>query len=234
MIDLKATGFAPAWSVGAQYALSDKTTLGAAFLGETRFRLDGKAGTDMSGCGVPLLRSKYDADVDIVWPASLGAGVTHRFSQQHRSSADFVWTPWSHAFDKLDLKLSGGPNPLFNVLLGSKVHDRLALDWNDAFAIRLGHEYFMTPCDVLRGGYIFHNSPIPNGTLIPNLGGTLEHALSLGYGHQWQQWRMDVAYQYSWSPTSHVGHSRIAGGDYDNSSFRAQAHWLFVGFSCHF
>ena len=27
------------------------------------------------------------------------------------------------------------------------------------------------------------------------LAGTLEHAVSVGYGHQWSRWRIDLAYQ---------------------------------------
>jgi len=234
MIDVKATGLAPTWSVGAQYKLTEKTTVGLSYLAETRFRLDGSADADMSGFGFPLLKARYDAEVDIDWPASVGAGITHRFNEKHRTSFDVVWTGWKHAFDELDLKLRNGSNPLFNVVLGRKVHDELELDWNDALAFRIGHEFFFTPQDVLRVGYIYHNSPIPTGTLIPNLCGTLEHAVSVGYGHQWKKWRIDLAYQYSWSPTTHVGRSRLAGGDYDGSAFNAQAHWLFVGFSYRF
>jgi long-chain fatty acid transport protein len=234
LVDMKATGVAPTWSVGAQYRISEQTTVGLAYIAETRFRLKGDADIDVTGLGLPLLKAGYDAQVDLVWPASLGAGLTHQFNDRHRISADVLWFDWSHAFDRLDMKLTDGSNPLFNFVLGNTVRDHLPLDWHDSIAARLGYEYFATPNDVLRCGYIYHKSPIPSSTLMPNLGGTLEHAVTLGYGHQWKKWRLDLAYQYSWAPANHVGYSRVLGGDYDHSTFEAQAHWVFLTLSCGF
>ncbi len=234
MVDLKATGFAPTWSAGLQYKLSERTTAGLAFVSETRLRLQGEAKVDVSGIGFPALKAAYDADVDLAWPASLGGGIAHRLDDKHRLSADVVWFDWSRAFDKLDLRLHNGTNPLFDLVLGPKARDTLPLDWRDAIAFRVGYEFFATPRDVFRAGYIYHRSPIPDATLIPNLAGILEHAVSIGYGHQWNKWRVDLGYQYSWAPTNHVGHSRIVGGDYDCSSMRAQAHWVFLSLSYSF
>jgi long-chain fatty acid transport protein len=234
MVDLKGSGLAPTWGAGLQYKLSEQTTAGLAFIGETRFRLRGRAKVDVSGIGFSPLKADYRDDAHLVWPASLGAGIAHRLGEKHRVSADVLWVGWSDAYDKLDLKLSDGSNPLFNLVLGRKVRDTVPLDWNDALAFRAGYELFATPTDTFRVGYIFHDSPIPSATLIPNLAGTLEHAVSIGYGHQWKRWRVDLAYQYSWGPTNHVSHSRIVGGDYDYSTMTAQAHWFFLSFSYRF
>ncbi len=229
MLDLKVTGFAPTWSLGLQFKLTPNTTFGLAYRGETRFRLKGKAKVDVSGVGFLPLRAQYAAEADLVWPRSLGAGVSHRFNKKHRTSIDVVWFDWSHAFDKISLKLTDGSNPLFRLALGPKVRDAIPLGWHDAVAFRIGHEFSPTDSDVFRVGYIFHESPIPAATLIPNLAGILRHAVSVGYGHQWDKWGLDVAYQYSWGPTMRVGRSSIVGGDYNHSSVKAQAHWLFIG-----
>ena len=234
MVDLKGTGLAPTWSLGLQYKLTEQTTVGLVYRGETRFRMQGSAKVDVSGFGLPLLKSHYDTEVDLVWPRSLGAGIKHRFNDQHRVSADVVWFDWSHAYDKLDLKLSDGSNPLFRAILGPRVRDTLPLSWRDSVAFRVGYEFFATPRDVIRVGYAYHDNPIPADTVVPNLAGVLEHAFSVGYGHQWERWRLDAAYQYSFGPTAHVSRSRLIGGDYDHSSVRAQAHWFFVSLSYSF
>jgi long-chain fatty acid transport protein len=231
MIDLKATGFAPTWSAGLQYILSENTTIGLSYIAETRFRMHGDVKADVSGIGIPLLSTRADTEVDLVWPASLGFGVKHRLAKKHRLSADVLWVDWSHAFDKLDLKLTNLSNPLFRALLGPKAGDRLPMDWRDSVAVRLGYEYEVTPKDVCRFGYVYHPSPIPDDTLMPLLAGTLEHAFSVGYGHDYGRWRVDVGYQYSFGATEHVSRSRIIGGDFDRSTNKAQAHWLLVAFS---
>ena len=234
MLDLKSTGYAHTWSLGLQYELSEQTMLGLSFLSETRFRLKGIAKVDVSGFGFPLLKARYDAEVDLVWPRSLGAGIKHQFNERHQASMDVVWTNWSHAFDKLDMKLTNGTNPLFNLLLGGKVRDALPLGWRDSVAYKFGYEYSPKPQDIWRIGYIYHDNPIPDSTLIPLLAGTLEHAVSVGYGHKWDKWRMDLAYQYSWGSTDRVSHSRIIGGDFDHSSLKAQAHWFLLSFAYSF
>ncbi len=234
MLDLKVTGYAPTWSIGMQYKLSDQTVVGLAYRSETRFRLKGSARVDITGLGVAPLKASYDAEVDLAWPRSLGAGITHRFNDKHRVSTDIVWFDWSHAFDKMDMKLSDGSNPLFDLLLGPSVRDTLPMDWHDSVAFRVGYEFFPTSADVLRVGYVYHKNPIPSATLFPNLAGIVEHALSLGYGHKWERWGLDAAYQYSWGPTQYVSHSRIIGGDYNHSSVKAQTHWLFLSLSYRF
>ncbi|MCH7873150.1 MAG: outer membrane protein transport protein [Planctomycetes bacterium] len=234
MLNLKATGFAPTWSLGLQYRLTPNTTFGLAYRGETRFRLKGEAKLDVSGVGFLPLRANYDAELDLVWPRSLGAGVSHRFNKKHRTSIDVIWFDWSHAFDKLSLKLTDGSNPLFRLALGPKVRDTIPLRWHDAVAFRIGHEFSPTDKDVFRVGYIFHETPIPSATLFPNLAGILRHVVSVGYGHTWDKWGLDLAYQYSWGPTMRVGRSALVGGDYNHSSVKAQAHWLMIGLTYSF
>ena len=70
--------------------------------------------------------------------------------------------------------------------------------------------------------------------LLAGSAGTLEHAVSVGYGHQWERWRLDISYQYSWGETNDVGRSKIVGLDYDYSSVSAEVHWLFVTLSYSF
>ena len=229
LIDLEATGFAPAWSLGLQYKLSDRTTLGLVYTGETRFRLQGNIDVDVSGFGFPLLRSRHDAQVDLVWPRSVGAGLTHRFNAKHRSSIDVVWFDWSHAFDKLDLELSNGSNPLFNLMLLPSRRDRLPMRWHDSVSVRLGHEYFINADDVLRIGYTYHPNPVPDDTMLPVLPGILDRLRT-----QMKRWRFDVAYQYSLGRTREIGRSRFIGGDFDSSTNKAQAHWLSLGFTYSF
>jgi|GEM_PF-819114 len=230
ILDLKATGLAPTWSLGMQYELSKDTTLGLSFISETRFHLKGPTTFDVSGFGLPLLRSSYDAKVDLVWPRSVGAGITHRIDKKQRISADLIWFDWSHAFDDLSLELTNGSNKLFDLILGPKVRDKFPLDWKDSIAIRAGYEYSPNDRETYRAGYIYHPNPIPNATLMPLLTGTLEHVISVGYGRKLSTWKMDLAYQFSWGPSNHVSSSNIVGG-FNNSTVKAQAHWFFMTFS---
>jgi hypothetical protein len=75
-------------------------------------------------------------------------------------------------------------------------------------------------------GYVYHRSPVPAATLNPYLDGILEHVVTAGASQRVGASWITFAYQYSWSPTRTVGTSDIVGGDFSNSSLRADAHWF--------
>jgi long-subunit fatty acid transport protein len=229
LMDLQATGAAPTWSIGLQYQLSDQTTIGLAYQDETRFRLDGSLDADVFGLGPGAVSSDFDADVDLVWPRSLGLGVAHWLGERHRFSTDVLWFDWSHAFNHVDLKLTDSSNPLFPALLGPEIRDRFPLDWRDSVSVRIGYEFFLTPCDILRAGYAYNSPTIPESTLTPFIPAILEHSFSAGYGKQWNNTRFDIGYQFAFGPETHVEESSLAGGDFSFSEVKAQAHWIFLG-----
>lgn len=226
-LDLQATGAAPTWSVGTQYLLSDRTVVGAVYTSEDRFRLDGSARADVFGLAPVPVASAFDAEVDLVWPQSVGVGFQHELSRRHRIGADVIWYDWSHAFDQLDLKLTNPTNPMF-AMLGPRIQDRFPLEWEDSITVRTGYEYHWTPCDILRTGYVFNSDTIPNQTLTPYIPAILDHTVSTGYTRIWRDYWFNIAYQFSWGSDRHVTQSAILGGDFDNSYFKSQAHWLFL------
>lgn len=234
LFDLQATGAAPAWGLGLQYQLGDCTTLGVAYTGETRFRMDGNLDAEVLGLAPLPVHSDFDAQLDFVWPRSLGVGVKHNLSAASRFSADVIWYDWSHAFEEVDLELTDASNPLFPALLGPKIRDTFPLDWDDSVSWRFGYERLLTECDVVRAGYVFHPNPIPSSTLTPLIPAILEHAISVGYGRRWGPCRLDLAYQYSFGPKESTTVSGVVGGDFDFGEIKSQAHWVFASFSYEF
>jgi long-subunit fatty acid transport protein len=229
VLDVAAKGFAPTWSVGAQYRLTDRTTLGLVYSSEDRFKLYGAADAAVYGFGPPL-KSHFDTEVDLVWPQSVGGGISHLFGDRHRVSADLVWYDWSHAFDRIDLKFSESTNPIVPILAGDPLGDSFPLKWDDGLSVKLGYEFYRTDCDIVRFGYVHNTANIPAGTLTPLIPATMEHSFTVGYGRWWNQWRTDLAYQYAWSPDREVGNSILVGDDFSNAVNTSQAHWVMVSF----
>jgi long-chain fatty acid transport protein len=234
LMHLHATDAAPVWSVGMQYQLSERTTLGAAYTEESRFNLDGKLDASVAGLGPAPVYSRFDSQVNIVWPRSVGVGLTHILSERQRLSMDVSWFDWSDAFDNIGLRLTNASNPLFTALLGPTIRDEFPLHWRDTVSARFGYEFLLTPCDVLRAGYMYDSPAVPSATLSPYIPGILQHTFTLGYGREWDNWRFNLAYQYAFSPKERVSQSGIVGGDFNNSELRAQVHWLFLSVSYRF
>ena len=224
--DLLANGVAPTGSVGLQYKLTPRTTIGACYTEETRFRLDGTVRADVPFPPAGgIVSSNFDAQVDLVWPRSFGVGLRHEVCACRRFSADLIWYDWSHAFDELDIKLTNSSHPGF-AMFGPTIRDSLPLDWEDSVSLRLGYEWEPIAANIFRMGYVFHNSPVPDSTLNPYLDGVLTHALSAGYSREYERYVLNAAYQYSFSPEREINDSQLAGGDFNDSKFSAEAHWL--------
>lgn len=224
-LDLQTTGAAVVGSIGLQYQWTDCTTVGLCYTEESRFRLNGNASADIYGFG-PTLHSNFDAQLDLVWPRSLGVGIKHDLGNCRRISADVIWYNWSHAFDRLDLRLTNPDNIVIAGLTGGTLTDSYPLAWKDTVSLRLGYEWENSRGTIWRVGYAFHDSPVPNATLNPYIDGVLEHAFTTGFSYRASCCILSAAYEYSFGPERHIGTSDIVGGDFDNSTFQAQAHWL--------
>ena len=207
--------------------------LGMVYTSETRFRLDGSLNVDISGLGPSPVSSGFDAGVDLVWPRSAGIGILHALGDRQRLSADVLWYNWSHAFDRLDLRLTNATNPALGAF-GPEITDSFPLNWKNSVSVWVGYEFFLTEADIPRAGYIYNSRVVPSTTLTPYIPGILDHTFSVGYGKRIGHCHFDLAYQFAFGPERHVGVSEIVGGDFNFSEIKAQAHWLFLSFTYHF
>ncbi len=230
LINLHAAGVTAAWSVGLQYLLGERTTLGLSYIAQTRYNLHGDADVEVKQIAfLPVsVYSRFNADVDVTFPRSLSGGIVHAFGEQmqHLAMLQLMWFDWSDAFNNIGLRLTNSSNPLVPLLAGPSIQDRFPLNWYDTISVRLGYEYHLDPTQVLRCGFIYHPNPVPNQTLTPYIPATLRYAVSAGYSKQWNNWGFNIAYQYTFGAEQSVDQSALVGGDFNNSSVGAQAHWL--------
>jgi long-chain fatty acid transport protein len=229
LLDLHVTGAAVAGGVGLQYVLTPQTTVGVAYSAPTRFDMDGNArATVITGLGP--LTSGFDAQAQLTWPGSLGVGVKHDLCCCRRIGIDVVWYHWAAAFDEFNLEFSDPTDPVVAALLGPTFRDSFPINWRDTVSLRLGYEWDANDLWTWRTGYIYHDSPAPSSTLNPYLDGVLLHTFSLGFTRHLPRGSVNFAYQYSFSPTREVGASEIVGGDFANSTFTAQSHWINLSY----
>jgi len=231
IMDIQATGAALTWSLGFQYIVSDRTTIGMNYQSETRFHLDGNTTTTIPALGGS---SAFDTTLDMTWPRALGLGVRHELTPCCVGSVDVIWYNWSSAFDQVGLHLRDPSNPVFAAVLGSLFTEQVPLLWRDSVSVRLGMERSLDATHLIRCGYVYHRNPIPAATLTPYLPTTVEHTLALGVGWRHADWDTDLAYQFMFGPANDVGSSGLAGGDFDQSRLRVKAHFVFVGFTRHY
>lgn len=219
LMDVRGTGATPVWSIGAQYRLTETTTLGLTYISASEFNLDGNTTVFIPGMG----SFHYDSTLNVKWPESVAFGVKQDIDPYTSVSCDLVWYNWSDAFDQFSMRLV---NPLNPVPL---VFENLPLDWRDSVSVKVGIEHDLAIGGTVRAGYVYHRTPIPTATLTPWIQATLEHAFSLGYGFNVGDWEIDAGYMYLFGPDRTVTTSGLIGGAFDNSTHEAQVHALLLG-----
>jgi long-chain fatty acid transport protein len=226
---LQTTGAAVAGGLGIQYVLTPQTTVGIGYVAPTRFDMDGNASATLL---TPLgaLPSGFDAQAKLTWPQSVGIGVKHELSCCQRLGFDVIWYNWSAAFDELQITFNNPTNPIVAGLLGPTFRDTFPINWRDTVSFRTGYEWDVNDRWTWRAGYIYHDSPVPSSTLNPYLDGVLLHTFSLGVTRWLPRGAINFAYQYGFSPEREVGTSSIVGGDFSNSTFTAQSHWINLSY----
>lgn len=231
ILDVEGTGVAPCGSVGLQYQLTPDTVIGATYTEQTNFWLHG--GTNATILPGFVVESHFDSKVHLRWPRSVALGIKHDLCEHRRIAADVLWYDWSHAFSDIELVLYNPSNPAIPVILAGAgeslpVHQAFPLRWTDTVSMRLGYETDVTDIDTLRFGYVYHASPSPDSTLNPYFDGVLQHAFSLGYSRKAGRAIVNAAYQYTYGPTRHVDTSALVGGQFNDTTYSAQAHFAML------
>ncbi len=186
---------------------------------------DGNAGTQFGAPGaVPF---HYDAEVDNTFPQMVSGGGSWKFCQDWRLALQVDWIDWAGAFSTLPVKLSNGSNPAVNGIVGSSsLNDSIPLNWRDEFVFRGGLEYAITTNIMLRGGYSYGQSPVPNETLTPLTAAITESAVSAGIGCHWSRYQLDLAYEYDLPTERSIGTSSLLSGEYSNSTIKVGIQWI--------
>ncbi|MEI6351408.1 MAG: outer membrane protein transport protein [Verrucomicrobiota bacterium] len=243
VLDLKTNGWGVDGSVGMLIRPTDQLAFGLSYQSPTNVDTHGT----LSGNGKAQLRSlggpfanlrpdfQYNAELERTYPQKLLGGVSWEFHPKWRLALQVDWINWSDAFDVLPLKLTKGNNADINRFVGAnRFEEDTPLRWRDQVIYRAGVEYLLTDAFLLRCGYAYGRSPVPNETLTPLSAVLPEHTLTAGAGYRWRWLQVDLAYQWDLPTTRHIEKSALLGGEYSDSSTRIGIHWIGVTTSVHF
>lgn len=188
--DLEMHGDAYGYNAGVLCNITPQHSIGISFRSKADIDFDGKL--KLRGLpGAITGADRFDSDINTAAtiPEMLSFGYAYKQGHLWSIEADVQWTNWSR-FDVLEIDLES-PNPL----VGAEVDD--VRKWHDTFGFALGGEYKLYEAVKLRGGYTFHESPVPGETFEPSVPQSSRHALFTGIGYGWGKslntW-IDLAY----------------------------------------
>jgi len=234
LLNLDTWGWGANGSVGVLIRPTEDVQIGLSYQTPTditsRGTASGNAGVQLRSLGGTFAQARsdftYDAEVDTKFPQMVSGGVSWKFCPKWRLALQADWVNWSDAFDVLPVKLSGGNNVDLNGLVGAnRLEDDIPLRWRDQVVFRAGLEYAFTDAVLLRGGYAYGRTPVPNDTLTP---------LTAGVGYRWRSLQFDFGYQWELPLTRSVNQSALLDGEYSGSRTRVGIHWFGLTTSVHF
>lgn len=179
-------GFDDSWgyNLGLLFHLSERWKLGVAYRSKVKLEFDGHANYRLP----PVLDALYpptDISPRIELPSIVSASIAAQLWEKWTFATEIVWTGWS-VYDELAPKFRDS-------LLVPPSMRSAPQDWRDVFAFHFGVQYQLNPMWILRGGYIFDQSPIPERTLSPMVPDSDAHLLSLGFGYTKDKFTVDIA-----------------------------------------
>ena len=167
-------------TIGLQYDISNKLTIGASFRTTTAVSMEGDAVINHATFG-NIVETKFEREVS--WPLWIAGGLAYKPTDCLTLVLDAQYSKWS-LLDELIAEYEKMPDGEFT------------LDWEDAVMIRVGGEYMVSPKTAIRLGYYYDPAPAPDETLNILFPSSTNHVVTAGFGHSFGKYRLDAALEY--------------------------------------
>jgi len=145
-----------------------------------------------------LVLPRADFNTAITFPASAGFGYSIKCCDKLKLEADLEWIQFN-SYEDLTLD-AGGDNPLLHPA-GDPVPPvapkTIPQNWKNTWTAGVGAEYQFSSAAVLRFGYQYIESPIPDNTMAPTLPDDDRHVVSVGLGVKHGAHALDLAFMQS-------------------------------------
>jgi long-chain fatty acid transport protein len=217
-LDVEGTGSGVGYNWGLLWKPIKTVSLGVSYRSEVKLDLEGDAGwvannyiaSAMPLLGLPTEPVLSSVSTDITLPDAWKFGVAWQPNDKLTVEVDADRFGWS-SYDKLELTF--GPE-LAALGFNNKPTPK---NWKDVWSYRLGTQYAVNPSLDLRAGYGYDNTPVPDGTLGPELPDSDRHNVSFGFGLHDDRAAFDFAYMWVKFEDRTVS-NEIQQGTYENDA----------------
>ena len=152
---------------------------------------------------VPALGGTFKerATARIALPETIHVGVYNEFAEKWGVSAGFRWTRWNR-FDELRVQTNGLPDSVTEQ------------QWDNAYSINIGVDYYYSDKWTFRTGYMFDETPTKDETRTPRIPGEDRHWVAIGASFKTsEQLQIDFGYTHLFIDDADIDvTTSIAGG----------------------
>jgi long-chain fatty acid transport protein len=167
-------------NLGITWLLTENQSIALAY--RSTMTVDYSGNTDFHGYpGSP----STSFNSQIKYPNIISAGYGIKLNDAWRMEADVEWLQFS-MFKNLPINV--GNNPL------GVPSQNISEKWHNTFTAGLGTDWQINDRWVVRGGYQYFESPVPNSTFTPSIPDSNQNVVTLGLGWKGRHSSFEVAY----------------------------------------
>lgn len=214
-LDLSLTGdsIGYGYNVAARYSVLDWVDLGVSYQSRVRQQIEGSADIGVR---------ETDAEGEVMLPEECFLGANVKPIEKLSVEVGAVFTGWS-TYDQLVIDFDD-PTVLG---VSESVSPK---DWDDTWRYIAGVEYELNEAWVVRAGYVYDETPIPDRTADYLIPANNRNLYSVGCGYNWQGWTLDLSYTYLDIEDREIA-ARPAEGVFQSEFKNGDAHLVGVSLS---
>lgn len=219
-----------AFNLGLLWEINEQFTLGATFRSGTT--LDFKGNTRLQQ--QPFIGpTQLPARARFEFPYTAVLGLSYRPNEDWNIEFNADYSNWS-SIDDVTIQQSG--TPPFPVQQNIPV----TLRWKDSWMFKLGVTRYFDDGWHASAGYLFNENSVPSAFYTPTVADLDRHFLTLGVGRKWDDYQLDLTYQFGFAPDRTVSGSkppstpgRFVGQNADGT-YGFSSHALLLSFGIRF
>lgn len=188
-VDAEGDGIGVGGNVGVTWHITDRQQIAAAFRSTMVVRYSGTTELE-NGPAIP--ESSFNSKITYPNIVSIGYGLD--VTDTVRLETDFEWIDFSQ-FHSLPI---GTGN---NAVVPS---ENVAENWHNTFTAGIGGDWKFAEHWVLRGGYQFFESPVPNSTFSPTIPDSNQNVITIGVGWKGKHSSLEAAYGLDFYNDRHI------------------------------
>jgi long-chain fatty acid transport protein len=195
---LEGDGFGYGGNIGLTWKVTDHQRFAVTYRSPMTVHYSGHADINNIPAAATFMGVTPESDfhTKIRFPTIVAAGYGIELNDKIRLETDFEWIQFSR-FNSLDLGLGNNA-----ILLGSAAHH--AENWKDTFTAGVGGDWKFADDWVLRAGYQFYQSPVPDSTFSPSIPDADQNVFTVGLGYKHGHHSLEAAYGLDFYNTRNI------------------------------
>lgn len=185
---LAGDGFGYGGNIGLTWQVTDHQRLAVTCRSPMNVHYNGHSDINNIPAAATSLGATPESDfrTKIRFPTIVAAGYGIELNDKIRLETDFEWIQFSR-FNSLNMDLGNN-----TFLLGAAANK--AENWKDTFTVGVGGDWKFADDWVLRAGYQFYQSPVPDPTFSPSNPDADQNVITVGLGYKHGHHSLEAAY----------------------------------------